>query len=144
MANVLFTGYKRQMMGDPSLTGFTTPTLTTSLIKATLINTGVYAPVPNTDTNYGAITAGAKVAAATLASKTCAASGANCTFGAATLTFTAVTGAACQVVTIWFDTTVAGTSLLLVNFDTFTSGMPVTPNGGDIVLTWHASGIYQL
>ena len=36
----------------------------------------------------------------------------------------------------------ASTDPLLLYFDTFSSGMPVTPNGGNIVVVWNASGIF--
>jgi hypothetical protein len=33
---------------------------------------------------------------------------------------------------------------LFAFFDTGVTGFPVTPNGGNINITWHASGIVQL
>lgn len=48
---------------------------------------------------------------------------------------TAVTGDAADSISIYFDTGTAGTSLLLVFIDTAT-GLPVTPNGGDITIAW--------
>lgn len=50
-------------------------------------------------------------------------------------TFTSVTGDECEALLIFKDTGVAGTSPLLAYFDTGT-GLPVTPNGGDITVTW--------
>jgi len=55
---------------------------------------------------------------------------------AADFTWTAVgTGAACAYIIIYKDTGVAGTSRLIAYIDTAT-GLPVTPNGGDITVTW--------
>lgn len=56
-------------------------------------------------------------------------------------TFVAVTGDQSEYI-IGYDDTPAteATKQLLWFFDTFTSGMPVTPNGGDILVQVHASG----
>jgi hypothetical protein len=62
---------------------------------------------------------------------------------AANPTFTAVSGATVEAVVIYKDTGSAGTSPLLVYIDSAT-GLPVTPNGGDITVEWNASGILTL
>lgn len=56
-------------------------------------------------------------------------------------TFTGVTGVSVEALVIYIDTGVAGTSRLVAFIDTFTA---VTPNSGDITITWNASGIFQL
>lgn len=61
----------------------------------------------------------------------------------ADVTFTAVTGATCEALVIYLDSGVAGTSRLVAYVDTGVTGLPVTPNGGDISITWNASGIIQ-
>lgn len=78
--------------------------------------------------------AGARVASVALASKT----NTNGLLDAADSTFTAVTGDVSEALII------ANASYLLFYFDTGVTGLPVTPNGGDIVVTWNASGIVQL
>ena len=45
---------------------------------------------------------------------------------------------------IYIDTGVAGTSRLIAYIDTGVAGLPVTPNGGDINITWDAAGIFTL
>jgi hypothetical protein len=57
------------------------------------------------------------------------------------VTFSAVTGASVEAYVVYQDTGVAATSRLIIFVDAAT-GLPVTPNGGDITLTWDASGIY--
>ena len=54
-------------------------------------------------------------------------------------------GDAIQSIVIYQDTTVANTSRLIANIDTAT-GLPVTPNGGDITVTWDdgANKIFKL
>lgn len=51
------------------------------------------------------------------------------------VTFTAVTGDPSEAIVIYKDTTNAATSDLIAYIDTAT-GLPVTPNGGDITITW--------
>lgn len=68
----------------------------------------------------------------------------NGTFDGADVTFPAVTGATVEAIVIYLDTGVAGTSRLVEYRDTGVTGLPVTPNGGDIPLTWNASGILQI
>ena len=65
-------------------------------------------------------------------------------FDAANSTHTAVTGATVEALVIYIDTGVAGTSRLVSFHDTGVTGLPATPNGGNIDITWNASGIFQL
>lgn len=51
-------------------------------------------------------------------------------------TFSAVTGDECEALVIYQDTGDAETSRLIAYIDTASSGLPVTPNGGDIVVVW--------
>jgi hypothetical protein len=60
------------------------------------------------------------------------------------VTFIAVSGDQAEAILIYIDTGVAGTSRLVAFIDTGVTGLPVTPNGGDITITWNASGIFQL
>jgi hypothetical protein len=54
---------------------------------------------------------------------------------AADATFTTVTGDQSEALTVWKNTGSDATSRLLLFFDTAT-GLPVTPNGGNIAVTW--------
>jgi len=65
-------------------------------------------------------------------------------FDAANSVFTAVSGATVEALVIYIDTGVAGTSRLVAYIDSGVTGLPVTPNGGDINITWNASGIFRL
>jgi hypothetical protein len=60
------------------------------------------------------------------------------------VTFSAVTGATVEALVIYIDTGNAATSRLVAYIDTGQTGLPVTPNGGDISVTWSASGIFAL
>jgi len=68
----------------------------------------------------------------------------NGTFDAADATFTAVTGASVEALVLYIDTGTTTTSRLVGYLDTGQTGLPVTPNGGDITITWNASGIFTL
>lgn len=74
-----------------------------------------------------------------LASKTTTAG----VFDAADITFTGVTGAVSEALIVYKDTGSAATSSLICFVDTGT-GLPVTPNSGDINVAWAAGGIFAL
>ena len=70
---------------------------------------------------------------------------ANGLFDGDNLTYTAVTGNSIEALVIYRKNSGANTTWRLVNYlDTGITGLPVTPNGGDITVTWNASGIHQL
>ena len=58
------------------------------------------------------------------------------------VTFTSVTGATVEALVIYRKNAGADTTWRLVLYeDTGVTGLPVTPNGGDISVSWSASGI---
>jgi hypothetical protein len=65
------------------------------------------------------------------------------TFIAADLTWSAVTGDISEAVIIYKHTGVDATANLICYMDSLT-GLPVTPNGGDINLDLDAAGIFTL
>ena len=73
----------------------------------------------------------AVVATGTLAGKNAA----NGVADANDLTLTGVSGDASEALIIWKDTGDSATSPLLAYIDTAT-GLPVTPNSGDITIVW--------
>jgi hypothetical protein len=112
-------------------------------IRAILIDTGTYTADQATDDFLADIAGGARIAVSgALASKTVTSGVAD----AADVTFTAVTGASIEAVVLYKHTGVDGTSRLIAYIDTATSGLPVTPNGGDIVVQWDsgADRIFKL
>lgn len=95
------------------------------------------------DQNLDDIAAGARVATGTLASKTVSSSG-RPTFDADDLTFTSVTGDECETIILYKDSGVEGTSTLILALDqNDVTGLPVTPGGGNIDITWNANGIIR-
>lgn len=69
----------------------------------------------------------------------------NGTFDGDNVTFTAVSGNQSEALVIYRHNAGANSTWPLVAYiDTSVTGLPVTPNGGDITVTWNASGIFTL
>lgn len=135
MANVIYPKYKEAL-----LNGDTNIELDGSNVKAVLVD--------GADYTYSAshqflsdIPSGGRVATSgNLASKTTT----NGAFDAADFSFSAVTGDPSEILVIYIDTGSAATSRLVAYYDTGVTGLPVTPNGGDINVTVNASGFFSL
>lgn len=105
---------------------------TSDNIKAVLVDTATYTVNLATDQFLSDIPAGELVAtSANLTGK--AATNGQAT--AADVTLSGVTGDQSEAIVIYQDTGVSTTSRLLVYVDTAT-GLPVTPNSGDIQIQW--------
>lgn len=114
----------------------------TNNIKAILVDTGAYTVNLSTHDNLDDVAAGARIATSgNLASKTVTDGVAD----AADVTFSAVSGATVEAIILYKDTGVESTSRLIAYIDTGT-GLPVTPNGGDITVQWDsgANKIFKL
>jgi hypothetical protein len=105
--------------------------LETDTIKITLVDTADYTVDLAAHDFINDVPAGARVATQTLASKSVTGGA----FDAADVTFPLVTGDPSEAMVIWKDTGVESTSPLLYYIDTAT-GLPVTPNGGDITVAF--------
>ena len=61
------------------------------------------------------------------------------------VTFTSVTGPSIEAIVLYRKNSGANTTWRLVAYiDTGVTGLPVTPNNGDISVIWNASGIFAL
>lgn len=110
-------------------------------IKCFLYDEGADAFVAGDD-NLDDIIAGARIATSgNFGTKTTTAGVAD----AANVTLTAVSGASVESIEIYKDSGVESTSLLIANIDTAT-GLPLTPNGGDVTIAWDdgANKIFKL
>lgn len=135
MANALFVESKDDILnGDIEFDAFT--------LDCELIDT--LDDDPNTaaagDDFLDDIVAGAREENSVLSGKTTTQG----TFDATDFTYTAASGDPCEELLIFYDSGVAATSNLLISYDTFTSGMPVTLNGGDVDVTINASGFFSI
>lgn len=112
----------------------------TDTIKICLLSAG-YTPDLATHDFHDDLGANIVATSGALASKTVADGVAD----AADVTISAVSGAQVTRIAIFKDTGVSGTSRLIALIDTGT-GLPVTPNGGDIIVQWDsgANKIFKL
>ena len=133
MANAIYPKWKEQLLQ------FTTNNnLSAGTVKVALVTAGY--TYSATDQFWTAVSASTVGTPQTIGTKTFT----NGTFAGGNVAFTAVTGAQITKLVIYIDTGTAGTSPLVAFLDTSVTGLPVTPNGGDITITWNASGIFTL
>lgn len=142
MANSLFLAYKQEQIGDAAGPGHGAVDWEAGDIRAILIDSADDTINVNTDQDLADIASLARVATVALTGEAVTTSSNTVTVDAADATFTSVTGDQAEQVVLYNHTGTESTSLLIVFFDTFTSGMPVTPNGGNIDLVFNASGIF--
>lgn len=137
MANALYVAYKNTALGNG-----TAVDLDADTIKVTLVDNADYTVNLSTHDFYNdvIVVGAAAVSTATLGSKVIS----NGAFDSADPTFTTVSGDVSESLVLWKDTTVTTTSPLIAYYDTFSAGMPVTPNGGNIVVTVNGSGWLSL
>lgn len=103
----------------------------TNDIRLVFTDHGADTPNVSTDDNLDDISAGTIGTSGAFAGKTVT----NGVADADDVTVTSVSGAAFESVNIYKHTGTASTSRLLVYIDTAT-GLPLTPNGGDVTVAW--------
>lgn len=135
MANALYVAFRNGVLGSHA----TRVDLDADTIKVALIDHGTDTPAPTTDDFYNDISAGLVGSlSSALTSKTIGTVAAG-VFDSDNVTFSAVSGNSVESVNMLKDTGNPATSDLIAYYDTAT-GLPVTPNGGDIVVTVAAGG----
>lgn len=133
MANAIYPKFKEAIMQSAANSNMSSGT-----VKVALVDTGTY--TYSAAHEFYSSLSGVVGTDQTIGSKTFT----DGVFDGADVTFTAVSGATVEALVIYIDTGVAGTSRLVAYIDTGVTGLPVTPNGGDIGITWNASGIFAL
>lgn len=135
MANALYTKYKEALLGAGGIN------LSSDTIKVALVAAG-YAANIGTDQFFSSVGANVVGTPQQINSPTITGG----IFNGNGVTFTAVTGSQVTQLVIYKDTGTAGTSPLICLDVTASSGLPVTPNGGNITITWDtgASKIFAL
>ncbi len=113
----------------------------TNDIKVALVDSAAYSLLIDTDDNYNDVSAGTIALSGNLASKTKTLGVAD----AANITYSSVTGDESEYLVGFADSGSPATSRLIFNIATAT-GLPVTPNGGDITVAWDdgANKIFKL
>lgn len=134
MPNALYPKWKEQLLQ------FTTNNnLSAGTVRVALVDTGVYT-YNAADQFFSSISSAVIGTPQTLGTKTFV----NGVFDGADVSYTAVTGNSAEAIVLYIDTGTAGTSPLVAFIDTGVTGLPVTPNGGNISITWNATGIFAL
>lgn len=125
MSNALY-GLGRQLILEGGIA------MLTDNIKVVLVDTATYTVDIDVDDFLDDIPVGERVAtSANLTAKDSTLG----VFDAADVVFSSVTGDPCEALVIYKDTGTASTSPLIAYIDT-AGGLPITPNGGDITITW--------
>ena len=112
-------------------------------ISVLLTDHGTDTPAPATDQDEADISAGTVAQSDAALSSVTIDSVAEGTVDAADVTFTGVSGASVESYTYFKDTGTPSTSPLLIYIDSAT-GLPLTPNGGDVTITHAAGGIVDI
>lgn len=130
MASALYPSFKQLLLGGDI-------DLASDDIRAIIVDTADYT-YSSAHNFLDDVAAGARVAVSgALASKTITAG----VFDAADVTFNSVTGDSVEAVVLYKHTGSDATSDLIAYIDGFSG---VTPNGGNIVLSWDAAGVFAL
>ena len=125
MANTLYD-YCRQRFLEAQINWMT------DTIKVLLVSTSAYTPQTAVHQYLADIPVSARIAGpVTLTAKATTGGAAD----ASDCTFTSVSGATINAIVIYKDTGTEATSPLIAYIDTAT-GLPISPNGGDIIVTW--------
>lgn len=114
----------------------------TDTIKVCLVDKNVYTPNFTTHEYFSDVSVSAVIAPGVTLTGKASTSGAA---DANDVTFTAVSGAESEALVIYKDTGDNATSPLIALIDSAT-GLPITPNGGDIIVVWDngANKIFKL
>lgn len=130
MATIVHTDWLNGMLGAPthSAIDFDTDDIDASLLDQTDSGTITAATVDYDEIDAATVVATAGVTVSSVSGGIVTLSGA--------VTFSSVTGDAADYLTVWKNSGVAATSPLAITWDSASTGLPVTPNGGDITATW--------
>jgi len=133
MANALYPSFKQLLLGGDI-------DLAAHDIRAILLDLADYTYSSAHD-NLDDVAAGSRVdVSAALGSKTITGG----VFDSADTSFAGATGDQSEGVILYKHTGTESTSSLIAFYDTGVTGLPVTPNTGDIAVAVHASGWFAL
>lgn len=135
MANTLYPSFKQAAYDGTGIN------LSTADVRAILVDTADYTYSAAHDM-LDDVAAAARVATVALSGE----SWSSAVFDATDATFSSVTGDQSEAVILYIHTGTESTSRLIAYIDSASSGLPVTPNGGNITVAWDngASKIFAL
>lgn len=125
MANALYPKAKESFLSQSPSIDMDTDTIKCAMVTSAYTYSSAH--------QYYSSVSGVVGTPATLASKTVTSG----VFDAADVTYSSVAaGSTVAALVIYKDTGSAATSPLIAYIDTVSSGLPVSTNGGDIIVTW--------
>ena len=138
MATIVHTDWLNGMLGAPthSVIDFDTDNIDASLLDQTDSGTITAATVDYDEVDAATVVATADVTVSSISGGIVTLSGA--------VTFSSVTGDAADYLTVWKNSGSPATSPLAITWDSASTGLPVTPNGGDIIATWGSNQLVTL
>jgi hypothetical protein len=139
MATITHTDWLNGMLGNPthSVVDIDTDNIDASLLDQTDAGTITAAFV-----DYDEVDTAVVVATGNLPAVTSITGGIVTLTGA--LTFSTVSGDVADYLTVWKNSGSPATSPLIITWDSASTGLPVTPNGGDIIATWGSNQLVTL
>lgn len=140
MANALYDKYRQADLSWSDAGLSAAIDVATDTIKVALVSAS-YTANMSTDQFFSSVSAAVVGTPVALTSKTDTAG----VLDAGDETFSSVTGSVATQIVIYKDTGTGSTSPLMARIDTAT-GLPATPNGGNITITWDngSSKIFKL
>ncbi len=143
MATVIHDGFRDAQMNNPP-NAILNVDFPSNDIRASLLDQTDSGAITTSTENYGQVDTAVVVAdSGALGTKTVGVVSVG-TFDAANVTYSAVTGDAADFLTLYQFNATPANATLIVTWDSATTGLPVTPNGGDITVTWAAGGIVRI
>lgn len=136
MANVIYNKYKEALMSASADVSLVSSNVVISLIDSN------YTVFSSDDEFYSdLLDVGSGIVAETSLSNTSVTDG---VLKADDVLFTSVSGAQSEALLIWINTGDANTARLVAWMDTDIDGLPITPDGSNVDITWSTSGIFKL
>lgn len=138
MATIVHTNWKNLMLGggNHTLPDFNADNIDASLLDQTDSGTITAAFEDYDEVDTPTVVATTDVAVSSIASGVVTLTG--------SITFTSVTGDAADYCVVWKNSGTPATSPLIVTWDSASTGLPVTPNGGNILGTWTSNQLVSL
>jgi hypothetical protein len=134
MTDLIYPKYKEAL-----LSGASDISLDTETVKVSLLDTDVQAQ-SNTDQFYSDINENAEIGTVVLANTSVS----NGVFSADDVSIVPESNTESEALLLWIDTANTETSRLVAWLDDSVTGLPITPNGSNVDITWNQSGIFQL
>ena len=148
MATIVHDNFRNAQLGTPGGTTTTTD-FDSQDIDCALLDSADSGVIAVTTENYGEVDTPVVVAdradstQVPLTTKTVGVVAVG-VFDADNVTFDTISGDEADYLTLYAYNATPANAPLIVTWDSATTGLPVLPNGGNIIITWNASGILRI